>query len=70
MLRRLSPGGLMAIGFILLIVGAVLPMLMMLHIIGSTYLLNIIAYFSSLAGLVIGLYGVFELYQIRKKGDS
>ncbi len=66
MLRRLSPGRLMAIGSILLITGAVLPILMMTHIIGSTYLLNFISYFSTVAGLTIGLYGVFELYQSRK----
>ncbi len=68
MLRRLSPGGLMAIGFILLIVGAVLPMLMMFRILVSTYLLNFISYFSSVVGLIIGLYGVFELYTARRGG--
>ena len=66
MLRRISPGGLIAIGSILLITGAVLPILMMLHIIKSTYLLNFISYFSTVGGLIIGLYGVFELYTARK----
>jgi len=59
----------MAIGSVLLITGAVLPILMMINIIGSTYLLNFISYFSSVAGLIIGLYGVFELYIARKDGE-
>jgi len=68
MLRRLSPGWLIAIGFVLLVTGAVLPILMMLHIMRSTYLLNGISVVSTMSGLIIGMYGVFELYQTRRGG--
>jgi len=67
MLRRLSPGWLIAIGFVLLVTGAVLPILMMLHIMRSTYLLNGISVVSTMSGLIIGMYGVFEL-QARRGG--
>ena len=68
MLRRLSPGWLIAIGFVLLVTGAVLPILMMLHIMRSTYLLNGISVVSTMSGLIIGMYGVFELHMARRGG--
>ncbi|HHK67082.1 hypothetical protein DRJ24_00345 [Candidatus Acetothermia bacterium] len=70
MLGRLSPGWLIAIGFVLLVTGAVLPILMMFHIMRSTYLLNGISVVATMSGLIIGMYGVFELYQARRGGDG
>lgn len=47
----------MFIGFILLVVGFVVPFLMTILIIEPSFLLGFLSYFSSLIGLVIGTIG-------------
>lgn len=46
--------GLFAVGAVLVILGAVLPFLMVLYLLPSTFLLNFLAYGSSVAGLFLG----------------
>ncbi len=48
-----------ALGFALVVLGAILPFAMVLKWIPSTLLLNLLAVLGSLGGLVIGLYGAF-----------
>jgi len=57
-MNRFSPRQLMFFGFVLLLIGVILPFVMVLRLIEPTLLLNFIAYFSSLFGLLIGLSGV------------
>jgi hypothetical protein len=45
------------IGFVLVVLGAVLPFLIVLQIIESTFFLNFFAYGASLAGLFLGFIG-------------
>lgn len=52
-----SPLGMIVIGFLLLVLGFVLPFLMMARILESTLLLNFIAHLVSIFGLVLGLVG-------------
>lgn len=54
------PGRLMVIGFIGLVVGVVLPFLMVLRLVESTFLLNFIAYGASIGGLFMGMLGAFS----------
>jgi hypothetical protein len=53
-------------GFILLLLGLVLPSLMLLGLLESTLPLNFMSYASSTAGLVVGFIGI-ALYRRRGK---
>jgi hypothetical protein len=66
---RLGPNRLIWIGFALLLLGVIIPFLMIINVFKSTFLLNFLSYFISLAGLIIGLIGT-GLYMAahRKKG--
>lgn len=57
------------IGFVLVVLGAVLPFLMVLHILESTFFLNFFSYGSSLVGLLLGFIGASQyVNEHRKKG--
>lgn len=45
------------IGFLLVLAGAVLPLLMVLTILPSTFFLNFFSYSASVAGLFLGVLG-------------
>ncbi len=66
-MRPLSPWRLIGIAGALEVVGVVLPMLMVVGVLPSTWLLNISAFASSLTGLFIGSLGVTMYVQIHKK---
>lgn len=55
---RSSPVRLMVIAFVLLLVGALLPFLMVLRILQPSFALSFLSYAASLVGLVLGLIGV------------
>jgi hypothetical protein len=48
------------IGFVLVLLGAVLPFLMVLHYLESTFFLNFFAYGASMVGLILGLIGASQ----------
>lgn len=50
---------LIALSFVLLLLGFVVPFLMVLQLLEPSLLLSFAAHFLSLAGLVLGLYGAF-----------
>jgi uncharacterized membrane protein HdeD (DUF308 family) len=59
-----------AFGFGLVFVGALLPFLMVMGILASTFLLAFISVASSVVGLFIGLLVARDVYSTRrKKGD-
>ena len=49
---------LLIVGFILLVIGAVLPLLMVTGVLESTYLANGVAIVGQVAGLFLGLIGI------------
>jgi hypothetical protein len=55
------------IGFILVLLGAVLPFLMVMRIIGSTFFLNFFSYGASVVGLFLGIIGSALFVQYHKK---
>jgi hypothetical protein len=59
----LSPLKLIAIGFVLLVLGALLPFLMILDMIRSTLLLNIISAICSIGGLTTGFIGLASYFR-------
>ena len=63
----LSPLKIILIGFALVVLGVVLPFLMVLHIIESTFFLNFFSYGASLMGLFLGLIGSATYVRIHRK---
>ena len=63
----LSPLKIILIGFALVVLGAVLPFLMVLHILESTFFLNFFSYSASLVGLFLGLIGSAYYVRLNKK---
>lgn len=49
---------LIAVGLVLVIIGAVLPFLIVMSVLPSTFLLNILAYATSTVGIFLGVIGV------------
>jgi heme/copper-type cytochrome/quinol oxidase subunit 4 len=63
----MRPWSLILIGFLLSVTGVVLPFLMVMHKIPSTFFLNFFSYISSFGGLIIGLVGASLFVQGRRK---
>ena len=63
----MSPLGLIFVGFLLALVGVVLPFLMVAQIIQSTFFLNFFAYSASLAGLFLGVIGASRYIREKRK---
>ncbi len=63
----LSPLKMMVIGALLMIMGVVLPMLMILNMIETTFFLALLSYGSSLMGMFLAFYGLFTYVRIRRK---
>ena len=61
-----NPLRLIVIGFVLLLIGAVLPFLMLIGLVESTLFLNFLAVVSSITGLTTGFIGV-ALYVRRRR---
>jgi hypothetical protein len=56
-----SPGLLLGLGVFLMILGIVLPFLMVIHVLESTFFLNFFSWGASVSGLAFGTIG-FALY--------
>lgn len=61
-----SPWIPIGIGALLVVLGAVLPLLMVLHVLPSTFFLNFFSYIASVLGLFLGIWGA-ALYIIRSR---
>jgi hypothetical protein len=59
-----------AISFVLVLGGFLLPFLMVLEVFEAGLVLSFSAYFSSLAGLVLAVYGAFHYTSWRKRNNS
>jgi type IV secretory pathway TrbD component len=66
-MNKLSPARLILIGFVLLVIGFLLPFLMVLQVLESTLPMNFLAYLASLFGLIIWLVGVVTYARTGKK---
>ena len=63
-----SPRLLLSLGVILLLLGVILPFLMVMHVLESTFFLNFFSWGASVTGLALGTIG-FALY-VRTKRDN
>jgi hypothetical protein len=64
---------LVAIGFVMVLLGAILPFLIVMQIIPSTLFLNFFSYIVSVAGLFLGVTGlafVVRYQKVKRKQDS
>ena len=63
---RNEPRFLLSLGLILLFTGWIIPLLMIMHIIPSTFFLNFAAWGASVSGLFLGFIGVATWTKLRK----
>jgi hypothetical protein len=61
-----SPRFLLGLGIILMLLGIILPFLMVIHVLESTFFLNFFSWGASVAGLSFGTIG-FSIYSRGKK---
>jgi hypothetical protein len=61
MMARITPKMMVAIAFGMLLLGVILPLLMVMQVIPSTFFLNLVAYLCSFFGIVIGFIGAVWL---------
>ena len=66
-MMRSRPVQMILIGFVLVVLGAVLPLLMVLQVIRSTFTLNFFAYAASISGVFLGLIGASMYAKLNKK---
>jgi hypothetical protein len=64
---RNEPRFLLSLGLILLFLGFVLPLLMAMRVIDSTFFLNFVAWGASVSGLFLGFIGVATWTKMRKE---
>jgi len=60
-MNRLSPRLLLCLGVILMLLGIILPFLIVVHLLESTFFLNFFSWGASVSGLSLGTIG-FALY--------
>ncbi len=63
------PGRLLAIAIIMMVFGVVMPFLMVLHLVESTFFLNILSFIASTLGFFLGIIS-FASYRIKSKHDK
>jgi hypothetical protein len=65
-----NPRKLIGVGFVLLVFGFVLPVLMVIGVIASSLWLSILSHAASVSGLLLGLLGVAMVSQVEQERDS
>jgi hypothetical protein len=60
---------LIIIGFFLVLFGFVAPMLMVVHVVKSTFFLNFLSYGASISGLFLGISGAAMYSKLNRKED-
>jgi hypothetical protein len=65
-MRVTHPIQIILLGFFLVLAGVVLPLLMVLQIIQSTFLLDFFCYGASVAGLFLGIIGAASYVEITR----
>ncbi|MCI0608588.1 MAG: hypothetical protein L0Z71_05955 [Anaerolineae bacterium] len=62
-----SPRLMVTIGLILMLLGIILPFLMLIHILESTFFLNFFSWGASVGGLFLGVIGVATWVRTRRE---
>ena len=69
MILKWSPKMMIWLAVGMMLVSIILPLLMVMQILRSTFFLNFLAYGLSVAGFFIGFIGMVTLVRIRRKKD-
>lgn len=64
-----SPGLLLSLGVGLMLLGVILPFLMVIHVLRSTFFLNFFSWGASVAGLALGTVGFALISRSRNKRE-
>jgi hypothetical protein len=62
----LKPRRLIFLGFILMLLGVIFPLLMVIKVMESTFFLNFFSYTLSLLGMILGIIGIAFEFKGRK----
>jgi len=66
-MRSLSPVKIIVIGFILLLLGVVVPFFMVLQLLPKTFFLNFLSFTLQLVGMILGLVGTIQYVATHRK---
>jgi hypothetical protein len=66
-MRTIRGEYLILIGFVMVLLGAILPFLMVMQILTSTIFLNFLSYTLSVAGLILGIMGSAYVVSYRRR---
>jgi hypothetical protein len=66
-MRFLSPGRMIALGFLMVIIGFILPLLMVIQVLEASFFLVFITYVVSAGGLMLGFIGASFIVMGRRK---
>jgi positive regulator of sigma E activity len=69
-MRTIRGEYLILIGFVLVMLGAILPFLMVMRILKSTFFLNFFSYGASVAGLFLGIIGCAYLVRYYRRKNK
>lgn len=62
-----SPRLMISLGLTLMLLGIILPFLMLIHVLESTFFLNFFSWGASVGGLFLGVIGVATWMRVRKE---
>ena len=65
-MMNLSPNQMILLAVGLLVLGVLLPFLMVMDVLESTFFLNIFSYACQVSGLVLGMIGAFSIVKINR----
>jgi len=68
-MMALSPLRMILLGSVLVVVGFVLPFLMVMGMIPSTFALNFLSYAASFGGLILGIIGSALYVSVKRRRD-
>jgi len=66
-MRRLRPPEIIALGFVLVLFGFLIPLLMVIKVIETSFLLSFLSHGASVAGLFLGLVGAVSYTRLGKR---
>ncbi len=66
-MRNWDPRAIIGLGFVLVLLGAIMPLLMVLQIIRSTWALNFFSFAASLSGLFLGIIGAAYYVRLHRR---
>lgn len=66
-MKQRSPRKLLVAGFFLILLGVILPLLMVIHLLESTFFLNFISFAAQVSGLFLGLIGAVLYVKLKNR---